>query len=430
MPLSSLCHSSTRLLGSLLIGAAVVATTRIACAADAPALQPKDVVLVVGDSITEQKMYSVLIEDYLLMCNPIDGLRVSQVGWSGEVAAGGNQRLEVSMLPFAPTVATLCYGMNDGGYGPIDEKRAKWYRDNQTSIVEKFKKAGVHTIVLGVGAVDSQTYHRNPEQAAVYNQTLSRLSDIDKEIAQQEGVTFADLHNTMVDAMAKAKAKYGKDYAVCGGDGVHPGWNGHLIMAYAYLKALGCDGNIGTITYDAAAGTADATAGHKIVSADKADIHVESTRYPFCFFGNPKDPNSTAGITEFFPFNDDLNRFVLIVKNAPAKKVKVTFGKESKVYDSEAAAKGINLAAEFIDNPFGDAFRRVQSVIQQQQPFETGATKQIFLALADLQRVLPDDKDAIEKLQQDVAAKVVKLRDASAAAVKPVSYTIHVEAAE
>ena len=39
-------------------------------------------------------------------------------------------------------------------------------------------------------------------------------------------------------------------YHVAGADGVHPAANGHLIIAYAFLKALGCDGNIGTIKVD------------------------------------------------------------------------------------------------------------------------------------------------------------------------------------
>ncbi len=43
------------------------------------------------------------------------------------------------------------------------------------------------------------------------------------------------------------------------------GPNGHLVMAYAYLKGLGCDGNIGTITVDLDAKKAEATDGHKIV---------------------------------------------------------------------------------------------------------------------------------------------------------------------
>ena len=49
-------------------------------------------------------------------------------------------------------------------------------------------------------------------------------------------------------AMSAAKEKFGNDYDVCGRDGVHPGPNGHLLMAYAFLKGLGLDGNLATIT--------------------------------------------------------------------------------------------------------------------------------------------------------------------------------------
>ncbi len=59
----------------------------IGCAlAQAPALQAKDFVAVCGDSITEQKLYSLYIADYLLMCQPAANMRVMQAGWSGEVA--------------------------------------------------------------------------------------------------------------------------------------------------------------------------------------------------------------------------------------------------------------------------------------------------------------------------------------------------------
>ena len=67
---------------------------------------------------------------------------------------------------------------------------------------------------------------------------------------QEEGVVFANVLDPMIDVMTKAKAKYGHDYHLAGGDGVHPDRNGHLVMAYAFLKALGCDGNIGSITVD------------------------------------------------------------------------------------------------------------------------------------------------------------------------------------
>jgi hypothetical protein len=114
--------------------------------------------------------------------------------------------------------------------------------------------------------------------------------------------------------MTQAKAKYGKQYHVGGSDGIHPAANGQLVMAYAFLKALGCSGDIGTITLDLAAKSAQATAGYKILSVTDGAIEVESSRYPFCFFGDPARPESTRGIIEFIPFNEELNRYRLVVK--------------------------------------------------------------------------------------------------------------------
>ena len=99
-------------------------------------------------------------------------------------------------------------------------------------------------------------------------------------------------------------------------------------MAYAFLKALGCDGDIGTITVDLAANKAEATDGHKVLSATDGTVEVESSRYPFCFYRRPASPSATSGIIEFFPFNEDLNRFKLVVTGLPAgTKAKVTWGK-------------------------------------------------------------------------------------------------------
>src|SRR3954454_20482466 len=78
-------------------------------------LQKGDFVAICGDSITEQKQYSVFIEDYLLMCKPQADVRVMQFGWSGEVAPGFLSKMPNEALKFPFTVATTAYGMNDGG---------------------------------------------------------------------------------------------------------------------------------------------------------------------------------------------------------------------------------------------------------------------------------------------------------------------------
>jgi lysophospholipase L1-like esterase len=391
-------------------------------------VEPGDMIAVIGDSITEQKQYSVFIEDYLLMCQPAEKLQVAQFGWGGETATGFEKRMKNDMLRFKPMLITTCFGMNDGGYGPLTKERADLYRTSTQQIIDKAKKARVRTIVIGSpGCVDTDKF-RGPKVSAVYNKTLGELRDIAREVADKNGVTFADVHAPMMDAMTKAKAKYGKEYHVGGPDGVHPDANGHLVMAYAFLKALGCDGDIGKITVDLGPGKATAEHGHKVLSCEGGKVEIESSRYPFCFSGSPKSTSATSGMIEFIPFNQDLNRFMLVVENAPTDKCMVTWGKTSKEFSKEQLAKGINLAAEFIDNPFSEPFRKVDAAVREQQKYETGLVKSVVTKLPDFRKLVPEETEAIDKIATAGIRHDKQLADAAAATVTPVKHTLVIEA--
>jgi lysophospholipase L1-like esterase len=422
LALTSLTHAATT--------APAPATTTATTTATAT-LKENDFLAICGDSITEQKLYSLYIEDYLLMCKPVSNVRAMQFGWGGERAPGFLGRMS-NVLRFPVTAATTCYGMNDGGYGPLTPENAKMYRDGMTGIVDTFQKSGVRLIVVGSpGAVDSKTYRPTPNanEDKVYNKTLAELGDIARQVAAEQKVGFADVHGVMLDVMAKAKAKYGEDYPVAGGDGVHPGANGHLVMAYAFLKALGADGNIGTITVDLAANKAEATDGHKVLSSNAGAIEIESTRYPFCFSGDPKDPNATSGIIEFFPFNQDLNRYLLVVKNPGegVAKLKVTWGATSKEYDAAALAKGVNLAADFLTNPFSEPFKKVEEAVRNQQNYETPLIKELLQRWPEFVKLLPDQKPQFDQIASAAIEKAKSLNDAAVAAVTPVKHTIKIE---
>jgi lysophospholipase L1-like esterase len=207
--------------------------------AEPAGLRDGDRVAIVGDSITEQKLYSVFIEDYLLMCRPKQHLQTMQFGWGGETSWGFFARMSDDLQPYKPTVATTCYGMNDGGYGPLKDENRQRYADSMNKIVAAMKEAGVRFIVVGSpGAVDTTSFKVLGTKPEVYNKTLAELSDVARDVAEKQGVAFADVHGVMMDVMTRAKEKFGSDYFVAGKDGVHPGANGHLVMAYAFLKAL------------------------------------------------------------------------------------------------------------------------------------------------------------------------------------------------
>ncbi len=393
-------------------------------------LRPGDDVAICGDSITEQRMYSVLIEDYLLMCQPVPVPQVQQFGWSGETIRGLLSRVKNDVLPFRPTVVTLCYGMNDGGYTTTNPKTVAAFANDTEATVQILKASGARLILVGSpGAVDTERFKTwfiakcSPD---AYNQTLYDLGQAAKAVAEREGAVWVDVHGPMLAAMAKAKARYGPDYPLAV-DGVHPPWNGQLVMAYAFLRALGCNGDIGTITLDARTGAAEASDGHQVLSAAGGRIEIESTRYPFCFVDDPKDPLSTRAVLDCVPFNEDLNRFRLVVHHAAAT-MKVTWGAASRVFTQAELESGINLAAVFLDNPFRDAFAAVDAAVKAQQAYETPAVKSMLHSLPDWRRFLPGQQSEYDDLQARVVAKDREMNLASRAALRPVRHVVEVTA--
>ena len=229
-----------------------------------PVLKLNDVLAICGDSITEQKQYSVFMEDYLLMCQPVPGLRIVPFGWSGETASGFLARIENDVLPFKPTVATTCYGMNDGRYTSMSQSTGDTYRQAMTGVAEKLKASGVRALVLGSpGCVDGAAFQYAHTSADVYNQTLDSLRGIAEEVARKEGAGFADVYQADDGGHGQGQGGGRRLLRPGGGRGRDPNNNGQLVMAYAFLKALGCDGAIGTVTVDLAANRATGTPGSK-----------------------------------------------------------------------------------------------------------------------------------------------------------------------
>ena len=64
-------------------------------------LQPDDRLAICGDSITEQKMYSRMMETYLTVCVPELKITARQYGLSGETAGGFLARMKNDCLRFS-----------------------------------------------------------------------------------------------------------------------------------------------------------------------------------------------------------------------------------------------------------------------------------------------------------------------------------------
>ncbi len=391
-------------------------------------------VAIIGDSITEQKLYSKYLETYLLACAGRDDISCFQYGWGGERADGFALRCENDLAIFKPTVATLCYGMNDGGYTAHTESIGATYEKNMRTVLAKLQGMGVKNIIVGSpGAVDTKYFTRIP--AAVYNDSLARFRSIDQKLAAESAFAFANVHDLMFETMVKAKATMGDGYDVCGKDGVHPGANGQLLMAYAFLRGMGVDGEIAKIQVDLK-GDATVSEGHKLVSSNKSGpngttiLEVESKKWPFCFDGDQNSPGGTRSITRFCNFNREMNRYTLTVKNLGAPKANVTWGSATKTFTADQLAAGVNLAAEFEQTPFDKSFMDLMRLIADKQSHETVMIKNMITQFRAFEADIKEDAEfaaALEVLKKKLEAKHAARAEAVKQKLVPVKYQLKIE---
>ncbi|QDV12310.1 hypothetical protein CA51_21920 [Rosistilla oblonga] len=385
-------------------------------------LRKGDRLAICGDSITEQKMYSRLIETYLTVCVPELEITARQYGWSGEKTDGFLRRMEKDCLTFSPTIATLAYGMNDSRYRPFDVTNGQWYEDHYTAIVQKFKANDVRVVVGSPGCAGKIATWVKSRSGTLeqHNLNLCALRDIAIGVAEREQVRFADIFWPMLQAQVFAPAQHGateeKPYRVAGSDGIHPGWAGQVIMAWTILRSLGLDGDLGTIEIDTDKNTATANGGHSIDSYADGVATVTSTRYPFCATGTLHSENSIRSGMTLVPFNEDLNRFLLKVNAADGTKWEITWGDQTQTYNADQLAQGINLAWEFPKNPFSESFDRVDAAVAKKQAYETLQVKKIFHG--------PEGKKDFDAAVKETEAVRKPLADAIADAMQPVTHKI------
>lgn len=184
-------------------------------------LQPKDRILFLGDSITEQHLWTLFVENLLLWHEPT--LVIRNRGWAANRAVDGLARFDRDVLPFAPTWLFIAFGMNDGGYQPPSAFIQREYREALARLVDRGRMIGTEPILCSPSAVDEAC---DPTLAG-YNQVLADLTEICADVAGRTGTRFVDLYHPMLAAGPGLIP-----------DGIHPNPQGHLILARAAASQL------------------------------------------------------------------------------------------------------------------------------------------------------------------------------------------------
>ena len=265
-----------------------------------------DVVVMIGDSITEQHLYSNYVEMWTVTRFPNWKLTFRNVGIGGDRSPGGNGRFARDVLLHKPSAMTVDFGMNDGGYGGFSDNVFKPYMDGLQGMADKAKAANIRVAWATPQPLD--TAEQGPTALTAYNQTLEKFSDGVKVIAEKNGGLFVDQFHPYLAALDGARGKGPKYDRITGGDAVHPGPPGQALMAASILKGLSFPSLVSSAEIDAAGGKAVAAKNCTIENVAKKEGGVSFTRLDGALPFFPMDALSIlphAPILEELPARDD-----------------------------------------------------------------------------------------------------------------------------
>ena len=201
-----------------------------------------DRVCFVGNSITDGGHYHSYIWLYYMTHFPYADMWISNCGIGGDTSENILKRLDGDVLAKRPNVITLTFGMNDTGYyeynGDNAESfgngRVEWSKGMYKKIEERLKGL-TDTRILLIGTSPYDDVFRNK------NSYMQKIVAFQDSAAKANNWEFVDFNHPMTE-MNHRFQQQDSTFTICGNDRVHPDNDGHMVMAYLFLKAQGMSG--------------------------------------------------------------------------------------------------------------------------------------------------------------------------------------------
>lgn len=325
-----------------------------------------DRVVMMGDSITEQYLYSSYVEMWTVTRFPAWNLTFRNVGIGGDRSTGGNARFKRDVLPYKPTALTVDFGMNDGGYQPFKEAIFKVYLNGLQGIADQAKAANLRVAWITPQPLD--TAEQGKTALTGYNLTLEKYSAGVQTIAEKNHGLFVDQFHPYLTVLDKARTTEPKYGRITGGDAVHPGPPGQSLMAAAILKGMNFPTQVASVVIDLAAPEGIKATGCQVQGLEKKGQTIrfqqQDTALPFF-------PPEAKAILKWSPILDELNQYTLKVTGLQPGKYAIRLG-DKKVAEFTAAdlAKGVNLAGAALNaGPVADQVKAVKKAIEAKNKY-------------------------------------------------------------
>lgn len=220
---------------------------------DAYPLSKAKRILFVGNSITYGGGYVSFFECFYRKQYPASRAEIINVGLPSETVSGLSEpnhadgafprpclfsRLESLLKKTSPDVVFASYGMNDGIYLPLDETRFEAYKAGMNRLWKELKLAGARRIIFL-----TPTVHDDPDKGLNgYNLVMDHYAQWLLEQRELQGWEVIDIHFPM-NAHLIERRKTEPGYRLAN-DGVHPGKEGHWLMARELSAYFNLNGDV------------------------------------------------------------------------------------------------------------------------------------------------------------------------------------------
>jgi len=351
----------------LLLGLALsLGSLTVANAQSVPAFKAGDRVAFMGNSITDGGHYHSYIWLYYMTHYPNMRLTMFNVGIGGDNVKQMSDRFEYEILTKKPTVMTLTWGMNDTGYfewfkpdaatnwaaASVDTAEARYaVLDAKLKKHPEFKKV----FILG-SPYDESTKSNKKNYYPGKRAAFAKLIDFQQATAIKNGWPYVDFNHPMTEINTKWQQKDSL-FSLTPHDRIHPDYEGHMVMAYLFLKTQGLANKpVADFSVNAKSKAVSKAINCSITNVTGIDDHISfnylanSLPYPMdtvAVGGDWGAHNKQIGGTKYVPFTQEFNREILAVKGLKDGNYKLIMdGQEIGQWSAKDISEGINLAEQ------------------------------------------------------------------------------------
>jgi lysophospholipase L1-like esterase len=348
----------------LLLAALLVVAVPRAAAAEDFFFKDGDTVVMIGDSITEQHLYTSYVELWTITRFPSWKLVFRNVGIAADRSPGGNKRFQRDVVSLKPTALTVDFGMNDGYYRAFDPATFNTYMAGLQGMADQAKAARLRVAWLTPSPVEKD---EDGPALQGYNETLEKFSAGVQEIAVRNRGVFVDQFHPFVAAQDRARAADPKN-RIADSDVIHPGPPGQALMAGAILKGFHFPALVSSVEIDAARGTVARTRRCTVTGLEARGDRIRFDRLDEAL---PYFPDEARSILKWVPIHRELNVYGLRVTGLKTGRYEVRLGgKKVAEHSSDALAAGVNLAeAALTDGPVAEQVKAIGEAVKAKNSY-------------------------------------------------------------